>query len=596
MNRPLVVAVSGPDGAGKSSLVARLEAALSAQGRHPDTAYCYGCFVCRRLPKRTSRRRHRGSAGSGRIVRACLTVHVLLDAAELALRMSAAVFRARWRSDRKEHAGGPGERAVVLTDRGPLDALAKFDPPPGSRTATLLTRLADRYDAVLLLDADPVRLAARDGEHTAEELADARARYRVWGKSLPSVVVLDARAAASAVEAEALRALAAARARRHVVLSIYDDAGNPHYHGGGAVVAERVARRLSEEFRMTVVTAGRRGGTRTRAGVRYRYLPVGWAGPRAGQLLYHALLPVVVRRLPHDLWLESFTPPFSTGFVPLFSSAPVVGIAQMLGGRAMAQRYHLPFGLVERFGLRCYRDVVTLNEADGAIVRRRSPGTTVHVIPNGVDPREIDGDRIGHGDHLLYLGRIDILGKGLDLLLSAYAKAATAMPLLIAGAGPAREERRLADLLADAGPRVHWLGRVEGARKQRLLEECAFLVLPSRSEAFGIAALEAMACGKPVLHFDLPGLSWMRGAGDVAVSPFDVAELAARISELASDVELRRAAGRQAYRAARRHGWEQTTGGYLALARRLLDPLGPVGPAVPAPAESEGGPRCPLIG
>ena len=39
--------------------------------------------------------------------------------------------------------------------------------------------------------------------------------------------------------------------------------------------------------------------------------------------------------------------------------------------------------------------------------------------------------------------------------------------------------------------------------------------MPSRSEAFGLAALEGMAYGRPVVHFDLPTLDWM--SGDVAV-------------------------------------------------------------------------------
>ena len=117
-----------------------------------------------------------------------------------------------------------------------------------------------------------------------------------------------------------------------------------------------------------VVTAGRRSGTAIRGGVRYRYLPVNWAGPRAGQLLFHALLPLAARRIPHDLWIESFTPPFSTSFIPLFSPGPVVGFAQNLSGREMSQRYKFPFFLIERLGLRCYRDVVVLNPADAQLL------------------------------------------------------------------------------------------------------------------------------------------------------------------------------------------------------------------------------------
>ena len=88
-----------------------------------------------------------------------------------------------------------------------------------------------------------------------------------------------------------------------------------------------------------------------RNGVQYRQLPVGWAGPRGGQLLFHALLPFAAWRIPHDLWIESFTPPFSTSFLPLFSRARVVGFAQSLSGEEMWARYRLPFFLVERFGL-----------------------------------------------------------------------------------------------------------------------------------------------------------------------------------------------------------------------------------------------------
>jgi glycosyltransferase involved in cell wall biosynthesis len=268
--------------------------------------------------------------------------------------------------------------------------------------------------------------------------------------------------------------------------------------------------------------------------------------------------------------MESFTPPFSTSFLPLFSPARVVGVAQQLSGVAMRHRYHLPFDIVERFGLRFYRDVVALNDADGEIVRRHNPAAAVHVIPNGVDGRRVDEDRLGSGQHILFLGRIDLDTKGLDLLLSAYAKASPPMPLVLAGAGTRAQQRRLAAMLAETGPGVRWVGAVDGARKEDLLDRSAFLVLPSRYESFGVAALEAMSCGKPVLHFDVPGLRWMRGGGDVAVPPFDVDELANKICELAEDEELRRRLGREAHLAARSYSWEETTARYRSLVLQRL--------------------------
>ena len=285
-------------------------------------------------------------------------------------------------------------------------------------------------------------------------------------------------------------------------------------------------------------------------------------------MLFHALLPFAARRIPHDLWIESFTPPFSTSFVPLFSPGPVVGFAQNLSGREMSHRYKLPFFLIERLGLRCYRDVVVLNPADAQVVSRCNPSATVRVIPNSVDLPELDEREYGQGEHILYLGRVQVWEKGLDLLLAAYARSGACLPLVIAGAGPRREERQLTALLAAAGPGVRWVGPVTGERKDALLRGSAVLVMPSRSEAFGIAGLEGMAYGKPVVHFALPTLDWM--SGDVPVPPFDTGALAAALGELAAYQGRRAGLGRAARTAARQFGRDVMAERYLTLARQLL--------------------------
>jgi len=355
----------------------------------------------------------------------------------------------------------------------------------------------------------------------------------------------------------------------HVVISSFDNPGNPHYNGGGAAVIELIARWLAPRYDVTVVTAGRRAGTAKREGIR-------WAGPRSGQLLYHLLLPLVARTFRHDVWIENFTPPFSTSFVPLFSRAPVMGFAQSLSGVEMSGRYRLPFFLIERLGLRRYRDVVVLNQADGVRIRDCSPGTRVQVIPNGIQAGALDEENLGRGHHILFLGRIDIQEKGLDLLLAAYQQSGLAMPLFIAGRGTRREENKLAALLAGADGHIRLLGQVTGARKQQLLRDSAFMVLPSRHETFGLAALEGMACGKAVLHFDLPTLRWMDG--DVRVPPFDVGALAAGLRELADSEQIRRDRGRLAHTAACGYGLDETAARYLALVGGLI--AGP-GPHVP---------------
>jgi glycosyltransferase involved in cell wall biosynthesis len=375
-------------------------------------------------------------------------------------------------------------------------------------------------------------------------------------------------------------------ARPRVVISSYDSPGNRHYAGGGSAVVALLADWLGRDFEVTVVSAGRRSGIAVREGIRHRYLPAAWAGPRAGQLLFHLLLPFAARRIPHDLWIESFTPPFSTSFVPLYTRRPVVGFAQSLSGREMTRRYKLPFSLIERLGLRCYRDVVVLNPADGQAVRRCNPSATVRVIPNSVDLPWLDEREFGNGEHILFLGRVQVWEKGLDLLLAAYARGGPGLPLVIAGAGTPREERRLTALLKTAGPGIHRAGQVSGEHKDALLRRSAFVVLPSRSEAFGIAALEGMAYGKPVLHFTLPTLDWM--SGDVGVPPFDTGALATALRELAADQPRRASLGRAARAAAARFSREATAERYRTLVRQLLGSPGGPGPAGPPTAPGAG--------
>ncbi|MEU0201163.1 MULTISPECIES: glycosyltransferase [unclassified Streptomyces] len=588
-HRPLLVCVSGPDGAGKSSLVGRMATHLRGHGYTVATQYCYGCVICRRLPQRI-RSRFIASPGKPRSIASRIgtlagRLHGWVDVAELTAVLAGATVRAHLTSR-----GGP---AAVVTDRGPLDGLVKFAPAPGSRLAAAFARLAATYEITLLLDAEPEVLAQRDGEYATGPLRKFRDRYRQWATRLPSVRLVNADAPPGAVAAEALgcvptlRQATAASAGpppaggdsgKQVVISIFDDLRNPHYHGGGALLVDKVARRLAEDHPVTVVTVAGRGGVETRDGVRYHRLPFGWAGPRLGQLLYHAVLPVTARRLPHDVWLESFTPPFSTSFLPLFSRSRVVGVAQSLSGAAMSRRYRLPFVLVERYGLRFYEDIVVLNEADAATVRRHAPRAVTHVIHNGVDQPPFVPRRIGEGDYIAFLGRVDIWEKGLDLLLTAHA-GAPSMPLLLAGAGARGEEAGLTALIDATGADARWVGEVTGAEKQRFLEDCAFLVLPSRSESFGLVALEAMAYGKPVLHFDLPTLRWMDGGGNVTVPAFDVAALGQRLRALAADEESRRHLGQLAHQAARWFSWERTTGQYLSLVQELLERPGATGSA-----------------
>jgi glycosyltransferase involved in cell wall biosynthesis len=173
----------------------------------------------------------------------------------------------------------------------------------------------------------------------------------------------------------------------------------------------------------------------------------------------------------------------------------------------------------------------------------------VRIIPSGVDlPAEI-GDE-AHPPELLYAGRLSAEKGVLELV-----EAAEGLPLVIAGDGPLRE-------------------RVPGARGfvphdelQRLYDRAAVVVCPSRREGFGVACLEAMAHGRPVVATRVGGLRDLvvDGKTGLLVPPRDVQALRAALERLLADPELRRrlgAAGRT--RAAERFSWASATDATLA--------------------------------
>lgn len=111
--------------------------------------------------------------------------------------------------------------------------------------------------------------------------------------------------------------------------------------------------------------------------------------------------------------------------------------------------------------------------------------------------------------YLLFLSRVHAK-KGVDLLVQAYVELAARfedMPNLVI-AGPCAEEtylKKLKDIskvMREGIGRVHFVDMLKGDAKWGAFFGCEAFILPSHQENFGIAVVEALACGKPVLISD----------------------------------------------------------------------------------------------
>ncbi len=123
------------------------------------------------------------------------------------------------------------------------------------------------------------------------------------------------------------------------------------------------------------------------------------------------------------------------------------------------------------------------------------PGGKIHVKPNFLarDP----GHRAGPGDYALFVGRLSP-EKGVLEMLREW-RHLPHIPLFVVGDGPLRDE--ISTLVRKLGSaKIKLLGPLDAANTQTQMRGARFLVFPSRwYEQFGLALLEAAACGVPAV-------------------------------------------------------------------------------------------------
>jgi len=345
--------------------------------------------------------------------------------------------------------------------------------------------------------------------------------------------------------------------RLRIVHLAFEDWRKPG-SGGGAVRTREVNERLARRHDLTVLVTRYRGAReRVEGGV--RYVPVGLPlGYWGGILSYFVFLPFSARRRGADLLVEDFAAPIGSVLAQLWIRRPLVAVVQWLNAEEKARQYHLPFHLVQARGVRRHCRFIAMSGDLAARLRATNPAAQITVIPNGV-PAAAFTVTAPRGNDVLFLGRLEIAQKGLDLLLSAFAAVHDRLPgqLVLAGDGPDRKALQTRVARLGMSDRVVFAGRVDGADKLRLIAGARVVAMPSRFETFGMVAAEALACGTPVVAFEIPSLREVVVPGTgVLVPAFDVAAFAETLATLAGDLVRVEKLGAQGRAHARRYDWD----------------------------------------
>jgi alpha-1,6-mannosyltransferase len=223
--------------------------------------------------------------------------------------------------------------------------------------------------------------------------------------------------------------------------------------------------------------------------------------------------------------------------------------------------------VLKRWYRRAYQEVdAVMSVVDPKADTKRSSTLPLRL---GLDPAFHPRPDVERQDHVLYVGRLS-REKGLNHLLDAAAISDEPWPLVLLGTGPAGDALRERSTQLGLPPRIRFAPYLQD--RDRLAREYArarCVVLPGPHETFGLAALEAAACGTPVVTATTtPSASLLPDTFKETFTAGDARDLADAIARVRSHDHAPDLA--EAAVLAHRHSWNEALTAELADLQRLL--------------------------
>lgn len=332
----------------------------------------------------------------------------------------------------------------------------------------------------------------------------------------------------------------------------YDNSANPWAAGGASEYNNELLKHLAKKHEITIYTSGHKNFIKPRRVNNILYYPLNSSRTYINSKLhYWSQVFKHIRKIKTDIIFENWLYPFPL-MLQFFSKKPVVLICHGTYGRHSINKFGL-FGLLVYFLEKVYRYYYkwVFNVSPTSLKEFKTK--TKLLVPPG---RGNTFSKIkflkSKGDYIAMLCRIDIYQKGLDIVRDIASE--IPFPIKIAGGGHKLKKYKK----SVKSNNVSFVGSLHGEKKVKFLSECRFLLMPSRYEGFGISALEAQACNKPVVGFDIPDLNFCvaNNRSGLLVKPYNKKDLTKAIQRLITDDKLLAKLGRQAKEHAKKFSYK----------------------------------------
>jgi len=245
---------------------------------------------------------------------------------------------------------------------------------------------------------------------------------------------------------------------------------------------------------------------------------------------------------------------------------PTIGWAALRGSTPKAATFHADPSTLVRTIYGGLRRTLGRSVALGAVSAVSLTAATVVsewdpvLIPNGLDVGSYRLDVARTQTQVAFLGRPDHR-KGRDIVLAAWPMVTEVVPearLVVMGDGG-----------GDSRSDVEFAGRVDEARKRRILAESGVFCAPNRGgESFGVTVAEGMAAGCAVVASDIPAFVDLLDGTGLHFANEDVRRLADRLIEVVADVTKQQALAAASTERIGQFDWDVVGEAYVDLYRR----------------------------
>ena len=348
---------------------------------------------------------------------------------------------------------------------------------------------------------------------------------------------------------------------------IYESPGCLFGFGGAGVRAYEIYKRLKDRHDITLLCMKYPGAEDgEREGLKHVFVGTESRSLTISVLAYTIKAAQFVRKNADnfDVIIENFLP--STPFFSKFlTRKPVIlqvqGIMEKHSLKKFSPLYSLPMYAVEQFYPGLHDRFIFVSDITKKKIMERVKRQVIscHVIPNGIG-EELLNVVPEERDYILFLSRIDIYTKGLDILIKAFEKLSNHYPslkLILAGYEFDKVDTLLSGMKPSLREGIQYAGFVSGEEKIDLLSKAKLFVMPSRHESSPISILEAAACAKPVIVSDIPELGFVSESGFGLSFPSGSMDgLAANIDLLLREAETRADMGRKGREYAGQFLWD----------------------------------------